>query len=243
MLAYAWFELKRIFHSPGLLLYSVVMPVASYVVFTAIGSGDGTAEGLRVATTIMIGLAGYGALIGVLSLSAAVSAERTYGWLRQLRITPLRSWQVVVVKLVTCTPVAIPSIVAVGIAGYLEHGVALSAARWAAILLVLWLGTIPFALLGLAMGYALKPSIASSMSFLAFFILSALGGLLVPVVAFPAPMQHLARTLPSNRYAELGWRAAGGHLPTGSGALILGAWTALFALLALVAYRRSSATR
>jgi len=243
MLAYAWFELKRLLRSPGLMLYTVVMPVASYVVFTAVGSDSGTAEGLQINATVMIGLAGYGALIGVLSVSAAVSSERTQGWLRQLRITPLRSWEVLVVKLLTCTPIAIPSIIAVGLAGYLEHGITMPVGRWALILIALWIGTFPFALLGLAMGYALKPSVAQSMSFLAFFILSALGGLLVPVEAFPKTLQHLAHVLPSNRYAELGWRAGGGHLPTGGGILILAAWTVLFGVLTMVAYRRSAATR
>jgi ABC-2 type transport system permease protein len=243
MRAYAWFELKRLFRSPGIFLYTVVMPVASYAVFTAIGADGDTAAGMEVNASIMIGLAGYGALTGVLSLSAGVSAERTYGWLRQLQVTPLRSWQVVTVKIFVCTPIAIPSIVAVGVAGYLEHGIELPAARWALILIALWLGTIPFSLLGIAMGYALKPNIAQSMSFLTFFTLSALGGLLVPAEAFPAGMQRLAKALPSNRYAELGWRAATGHLPTGGGAAILGAWTLLFCGLALIAYRRSARTR
>ena len=107
----------------------------------------------------------------------------------------------------------------------------------------MWLGTIPFAMLGLAIGYALSPKIASTASFLLFFTLSVLGGLLVPTVAFPSGLQHLARTLPSNRYAELGWRAVAGHAPTAIGLLVLGAWTLLFALLAAVAYRRSAATR
>jgi ABC-2 type transport system permease protein len=242
MTAYAWFEFKRLMRSPGMLLYTVVMPVASYAVFT-IGSGNGTIDGLPVDTSIMIGLAGYGALTGVLSLSAGVSSERTYGWLRQLRVTPLQSWQVVLVKIFVCTPIAIPSVLAVGLAGYLEHGVRISGERWAFILIALWLGTIPFSLLGLAMGYALKPNFAQSASFLAFFTLSALGGLFVPAALFPAPMRALARALPSNRYAELGWRAATGHAPTGIGAAILLGWTLVFCLLAAAAYRRSARTR
>lgn len=243
MLAYAWFELKRLIRSPGILLFTVVMPVGSYVVFTAIGGGQEMTQGIPINALVMISLAGYGALTGVLSLAAGVSAERTQGWLRQLRVTPLKSWQVVVVKVAIVTPIAIPSIIATGIAGYLEHGISFPLGRWLLILLALWLGTIPFALLGIAMAYALKPNFAQSASFLTFFILSALGGLLVPTIVFPKPMQHLAQALPSNRYAELGWRAAAGRLPTGGGAAILGAWTLLFCVLAMIAYRRSARTR
>jgi ABC-2 type transport system permease protein len=239
--AYLWFELVRLYRSPSLLTFTVIMPVASYVVFSAVSSG--TDNGLAITTIMMIGLAGYGAMIGVLSLGASVSNERTQGWLRQLRITPLRPWHVVIVKAFVSMTVAIPSILGVGLAGFVQHDITLSPGRWVAIVALMWVGTIPFALLGLAMGYALPPNVANSASFLTFFALSVLGGLLIPIEAFPAGMRHFAHALPSNRYAELGWRAAAGHAPTGTGALVLGAWTALFLVLAVTAYRRSAATR
>ena len=241
MSAYLWFELVRIVRAPQLMMFTVVMPVASYVVFSAVSSG--TDYGISMQAVMMIGLAGYGALIGVLSTAASVSNERTQGWLRQLRVTPLRPRHVVVVKTIISTLVAIPSIVAVGLAGYLQHGITLSPVRWLAVVALLWLGTVPFALLGLAMGYALPPNIASSASFLTFFSLSVLGGLLIPIEAFPRGMQHFAHVLPSNRYAELGWSAAGGHMPSGMGVAVLAAWTGVFLVLAIVAYRRSAATR
>jgi len=243
MFAYLKFELMRFVREPRLLLFTVMMPVVSYVVFTGVGDMKGTAEGVPLAATLMIGMAGYGAIIGVLSLGIGVSTERTQGWLRQLRVTPLSPRAVVAVKTLTSTVVAIPSVIAVGIAGHFEHHVDLPVSRWIWILVAMWLGTAPFALLGLAIGYALPPNLAQPASFLSFFSLSVLGGLLVPVAAFPSALQHLARALPSNRYAELGWRAAAGHLPTGLGAGVLTAWTVAFAVLAAVAYRRSAATR
>jgi len=243
MFAYLKFELMRLVREPRLFLFTVMMPVVSYVVFTGVGDMHSTAEGVPLAATLMIGMAGYGAITGVLSMSIGVSAERTQGWLRQLRVTPLSPRAVVTVKTFTSTVVAIPSIVVVGIAGHFQHHVDLPLSRWVAVLLLMWLGTIPFALLGLAIGYALPPNLAQPASFLGFFSLSVLGGLLVPVVAFPTTLQQIAHALPSNRYAELGWRAAAGQLPTGLGATVLAAWTVAFAVLAAVAYRRSAATR
>jgi ABC-2 type transport system permease protein len=243
MFAYLKFELTRLAREPRIMMFTVLMPVASYVVFTGIGSSGGTAEGIPVPATLMIGLAGYGALIGVLSLAGSVSIERTQGWLRQLRVTPLRPAAVVAVKVFTSTLIAVPSIVAVGIAAYVQHHVTLSVGEWLLVLVVMWAGTVPFALLGLAMGYALPPNLAQPASFLAFFSLSVLGGLLVPAAAFPSGLRHFAHALPSNRYAELGWRAVAGHAPTPVGTIVLAGWTALFAVLAVAAYRRSAATR
>jgi ABC-2 type transport system permease protein len=243
MFAFLRFELRRLIREPRLFIFTVLMPVISYVVFTGVGDVNGRIEGVAAAAALMIGMAGYGAIIGVLSVGVGVSTERTQGWLRQLRLTPLRPVQVVGVKGFLATLTAIPSVITVGVAGRLEHHVALPVGHWVAIVLVMWLGTIPFALLGLAIGYAVSPQLAQPASFLTFFSLSVLGGLLVPVEVFPTALRHLAHALPSNRYAELGWRAAAGQLPTGTGAAVLAGWTLLFAVLAATAYRRSAATR
>jgi len=243
MRSYLMFELRRLAREPRLFLFTVFMPVVTYVVFTGVGDVSGTAGGITVAAALMIGMAGYGAMIGVLSIGVGVSLERTAGWLRQLRLTPLRPAQVVAVKALVATLCAIPSVVTVGVAGRLEHHVSLPLTHWTGIVVLMWLGSIPFALLGLAIGYALPPNLAQPASFLTFFSLSVLGGLLVPVSAFPHALRALSHALPSNRYAELGWSAAAGNLPTGTGGLILAAWTALFGVLAAVAYRRSTATR
>ena len=243
MFAYLKFELRRLIREPRLFLFTVLMPVVSYVVFTGVGDGHGQVEGVAVAAALMVGMAAYGAIIGVLSIGVGVSIERTQGWLRQLRLTPLPPAQVVLVKAFLATLTAIPSVITVGIAGYLQHHVSLSLGRWVALVLVMWVGTLPFALLGLAVGYAVPPALAQPASFISFFGLSVLGGLLVPVAAFPRGLQHFAHVLPSNRYAELGWKAAAGTLPTTPGLALLVGWTVLFGVLAAAAYRRSTATR
>jgi ABC-2 type transport system permease protein len=243
MLAFLKFELRRLVREPRLFVFTVLMPVISYIVFTGVGDTSGRAEGISVVTALTVSLAAYGAVVGVLSVGVGVSTERATGWLRQLRLTPLPPVRVVAVKGVVTTLTSIPSIVAVGVTGRIQHHVSLPLDRWVALVLVLWLGTIPFGLLGLAIGYSLPPEIAQPASFLTFFCLSVLGGLLVPVEVFPRTLQHLAHALPTNRYAELGWKAAAGHLPTPLGGTILAGWTLLFAVLAAVAYRRSAATR
>lgn len=243
MIAFLRFELRRVARDPRLFLFTVLMPVVSYVVFTGVGDNRGQAEGVPVPTMLLVGLAAYGAVIGVLSIGVGVSVERTQGWLRQLRLTPLPASRVVAVKAFLATLTSIPPVLGVGLAGYLEHGVSLPASRWVGMVLAMWLGTVPFALLGLALGYGVKPQIAQPVSFLLFFILSAIGGLLVPTVAFPGWLRDLAGFLPTNRYGELGWAAAAGRLPSLSGTAILLAWTSAFGLLAALAYRRSAASR
>lgn len=242
MRAYLRFELRRLVRDPRLMFLSVLGPVATYLIFSEWSAGD-RLEGLAAPAAVMIGLAGYGAVAGVLMVGSAVSQERASGWLHQLRTTPLPTGHVVAAKALVGSLTAIPPVLAVGVAAALQHHVGLSAGRWVALLLLMWIGTAPFALLGLAIGYGLSPQMAVPVNFLTFLALSALGGLLAPAAYFPDGLRSLAHALPTYRYAELGWRSAAGHPPTVSGLAVLAAWTAAFALIAGWAYRRSTAHR
>lgn len=243
MRAYFRFELRRLARDPRLMLFAVVTPVISYVVFSGVAQSDDPVLNRQVATALMVGLACYGAVFGALGVGVSVSLERTNGWLRQLRATPLQPARVIVVRAALSTLPAMPAVVAVGLAGWIQHGITLPAERWALLLGVLWVGTIPFALLGLAIGYGLSPQVAQPVSFLSFFALAVLGGLLVPVTVLPVLLRKLANGLPTYRYAELGWRATDGLWPSGGGVAILAGWGVLFAALAAYAYRRFAAVR
>lgn len=242
MRAYLRFEARRLVRDPRLMLFSVLGPVATYLVFSGWGGAD-RVEGLAAPAALMVGLAGYGAVAGVLSVGSSVSQERAVGWLHQLRVTPLPPSRAVAVKALLSTLSGVPPVIAVGVAGRLQHHVELGAGRWLALMLLMWAGTVPFALLGLAIGYGLTPQVAQPITFLTFLGLSVLGGLLVPASAFPDALRHLAHALPTYRYAELGWRSAAGLVPTPTGLGVLAAWTVVFAAGAAWAYRRSTVRR
>src|SRR4051812_12810397 len=123
MFAYFLFELRRLIREPRLFVFTVLMPVITYVVFTGIGDQSGQAEGLSVVTALTVGLSAYGAVTGVLSVGVGVSSERTAGWLRQLRLTPLAPIRVIAVKGTLATLTAIPSVVAVSVTGRIQHHV------------------------------------------------------------------------------------------------------------------------
>ncbi|MEU8244035.1 ABC transporter permease [Actinoplanes missouriensis] len=242
MLAYLRFELRRLARDPRVLIFSVFGPVATYLIFSGWSASD-RLEGVTGPIAIMVALAGYGAVAGALTVGTAVSQERAAGWLRQLRVTPLPAHRVVAVKAFLGTVNAVPPVIAVGFAAWLQHHVDLSAGRWIAVLLLMCAGTVPFALLGLAIGFGLGPQLAQSVNFLVFLGLSVLGGLLVPATYFPDALRLVAHALPTYRFAELGWRSAAGQPPTLAGLAVLAAWTVIFAALAARAYRRSGARR
>ncbi len=76
-----------------------------------------------------------------------------------------------------------------------------------------------------------------------YTVLSALGGLWMPISIMPAGMQTFGKLLPSYRAADLGWHIAFGKALDYSSVLYLLAWTAVFAVIALYFSRRAVAAR
>lgn len=145
MLAYLTFEAKRLRRDPRLIVLTLALPVLIY----AINAGNrGSVDNMDVSIYLMVSMATYGALVGVLSVGISVSQERASGWLRQLRITPLSPAKVVATKVLMGSLLSIPSVIAVGITAVLMKGVHLSALQWVGLVALLWLGSLPFAALG-----------------------------------------------------------------------------------------------
>jgi ABC-2 type transport system permease protein len=240
MLAFLKFEARRLLREPRAVVLTLVLPV---LVYTISSNNQGDVGGLDVAAYLMVSMAAYGVLVGVMTIGISVSQERASGWLRQLRITPLSPVKVVVSKALLGSLLAVPVVIAVGFTAVASHGVSLGIERWAALIGLLWLGSLPFAALGLALGFALTPQLTQPVSMLGVFGLSFLGGLFVPTEVMPHMLAQISVWLPSNRYAELG-RAIVAHqgLPA-RGILILTGWAVLFGVLAVAAYRRSAAAK
>lgn len=244
MIAYLNFELRRQVRNWTLLLFAVLMPVLLYLVFSPDeGLADVGSVSIPGERYVMIALAGFGAMLGVLTISSGVSQDRENGWLRQLRTTPLRPVSVLVARGTISTLIALLVTIAVGVTAVAVNGVTLPADRWVLIIMVMWLGVAPFALLGLALGYALKAQQAYAASMLAWLGLAFLGGQITTLDDFPSWLQEVAKVTPSYRYGELGWRAVDGTLPSAAGIAVLAAWTLVLGALAAWTYRRFAAVR
>lgn len=238
MIAYLRLEALRVLRSPRFLLLAVLMPVAFYLVFTNLGtSRGGSSENSAAVLAFMVSMACYGAIFSALSLVPGTIEDRTTGWMRQLRTTPLPAVRVVAAKLLTSMVVVLPAIVFVCLTAVIYSGVHLGAGRWAVLIVLLWVGVTPFALLGTAIGYLCTAQSSSLVNMTVVLGGALLGGFWFPVSLLPETLRHVAHALPFNRYADLGWRIVAGHAPTTADAAILLAWCAAFAALAVLGYR------
>jgi ABC-2 type transport system ATP-binding protein len=233
-------ELGRSLRDLRYVVLAIAAPVGFYLLFAGIFSGRGQSEGqLPAQVEIMVAMAAFGAMWGALSATAPrLARDRESGWLRALEVTPLSAGRVLAARILAGLAVAFPAIVAVAVTAVLAHHVRLEAWQWAAGGGLLWVGTLPFVALGIAIGSATTSTTAYALTTGLYFALAALGGLWVPPAQFSPALRHVAATLPSYNLADLGWRVAGGSAPSLRAGLALTGWTVALTVLALAAGAR-----
>ncbi|MGW7409462.1 ABC transporter permease [Streptomyces sp. NPDC054833] len=234
---YLRLEVRRTLRDTGFVLGGIAMPVMMYLLFTNLGENDSAWK-----TASMVGMAAYGAVGSALNTGGAVAEDRAIGWLRQLRVTPMTPREVVIGRTLTGSVTVLPAIVAVLVAGGLVNGVRLQAWQWAAVAVLLWLGSIPFTLLGLGNGYRLTGPATGVANMIGNLGLAVLGGLWFPIELFPGWLRPVSAYTPTHGIAQLGTSVATGHAPAPSAILVLTSWMLVFCSYAVLSYRRRAGT-
>ncbi len=229
--------------NPGFAIFTVIMPVTLYVVFTRMYGTADDGSGVNWAAVIMVSMAAYGSLGAAMSGGAQLALERRSGWFRQLSITALPPRSFLWAKAAVIMLVVLPALLLVFVSGYLVGGVRAPIAAWLASLALMWVSLVPLTVLGIVIGLWVKAEVVPGLTTLTLLVLSMLGGLWFPVQTMPAAMQALAQLLPSYWLAELGRYP---FLPAAgfpwAGVTVLGAWCAVLTLLGALGYRRAAAT-
>jgi len=238
-LTYTRFELLRIVRNRRFFILALVFPVVLYFLIAGPNHdvkslGD---TGISAPLYYMVGLISFGTMSAMLSSGARIATERSVGWNRQLRITPLSARAYFRAKVVTAYLVAGLTIVVLYVCGA-TLGVSLPAGRWLAMTGLLLIGLIPFAALGIAMGHVLTadsvgPAIGGGVGLLAF-----LGGTWFPITS--GALHGIAQALPSYWLVQASHIALGGSAWGVTGWLVMAGWTVVLGTLAVLAFRRDT---
>ncbi|MFB6835926.1 ABC transporter permease [Streptomyces sp. NPDC056361] len=235
--AYVRLEVLRTLRDPGFAISTIGVPVMMYLLFTNLGADDSAYR-----TAAMVGMAAYGALGAALSVGTGVAEDKSTGWLRQLRITPMTPRQVVTGRALTGSVVVLPAIAGVLLAGGLANGVRMDAWQWPVVAVTLWLGSLPFTLLGIGNGYRLTAQTTGVVNVACNLGLAVVGGLWFPVALFPDWLRTVSAYTPTHRFAELGVAVTDATAPGAAALAVIAVWAALFGTYAAVSYRRSART-
>jgi ABC-2 type transport system permease protein len=234
--AYLRLEVPRTLRNRRLIVLTIVFPVAFYLLFTRVLTGWAQLDN-DARAFLMVSMAVYGAIGAALSSAVRVAMERTNGWTRQLRVTPLPPFGYVTTKLAVAYVTALPAILLTMLAALTVNQVVLSPTTWVAVFVVLGLGVLPFAALGVAIGYVFDESTAQLVFSISFVGLSVLGGLWTPISTFPDAVATIGRMLPSFHFANLGWSVLAGQAPDLGDVMALLAYLLVFAGIVAWRYR------
>ena len=240
-LVYTRYELLRTFRNRRFFIFSLGFPLVLFFLLAAPNRNehDLASSGLSAPLYYMVGLASFGTMSAVLSSGARIAGERSVGWNRQLRLTPLSIRSYFRAKIVTAYVTALASILLLDAAGT-SLGVRLSADRWLTMTALMLVALIPFAALGILGGHLLTtdtigPAMGGSTALFAF-----LGGTWYPISSHGV-LHAIAECLPSYWLVRASHVALGGSAWTATGWLVIGCWTVVAAALAGWAYRRDTA--
>ena len=201
----SWAEIVKSVRLPQFILPTIALPPAFYALF-ALAMGQGSAE---VATRTLATF-GVFAVMGpaLFGFGANISAERESGQLELKRLSPMPAGAQIAAKVVATTVFSLVSFAMLYILGIIG-GVALTAAQWAMLVAVHIIAIVPFALIGLGIGYRLGNKGAIAIANIVFLAMAVLGGLWMPIAVLPEVMQTFAWALPSYHLGEIALMAVG----------------------------------
>jgi len=237
--AYIRFELLRTVRNRRFFILALGFPIVLYFLIAGPNKNEDNlgGSGLSAPLYYMVGLAAFGAMNAMLSVGGRIATERTAGWNRQLRLTPLSPRDYFRAKILTGYMTAIAALLLLFVAGT-TMGVRLDGSQWLRMTGLILVGLIPFGALAILFGHLLTAdAIGPAMGGLVA-VLAVLGGVWFPLTN--GVLYHIGRALPSY------WLVQASHVALGSGGwgttgwLVVGAWSVVLGTLAARAYRRDT---
>lgn len=229
-------EILKAFRAPEFILPSLFLPSCFYAMFAIVlPNSSGNAAYL---------LATYGvfAVMGpsIFGFGASVATERERGWLRLKQAVPASVISYIGAKLITTLLFSMLALMPVYLLAGFFGDVELTRVTWLSLCVMHVLSTIPFMFIGLIVGFSLSSGGAIAVANILFFTLAILGGLWMPVYAFPELMQNLSQFTPSFHLGELALAIVGapGEHDSGYNSVSILIITSLLLAFALLAWAR-----
>lgn len=241
VLTHARYQFLETVRVPMSVIGSSVFPALSMLFFVVPFAGN-DAVAATYATGAMLVFAVMSACL--FTYGIGVAEDRAQPWdpyLRTLPAGPLARFTGRIITVMGIMTIAIIPVLL--IAAFLTEAT-VTPAQLLLGLAALLLGSLPFTLMGLFIGYALPSKAAIVVAQVVFFPMAVGGGLLTgPPSTAPAFIKAIAPYLPTRGAVELVWTATTDFSPSLLSLAMLALWVAVFAGLAVWAYRRDEGRR
>jgi ABC-2 type transport system permease protein len=235
---YLRYEVLRNFRNWRFLFLTLAFPLVLYLA-VASANRHATFNGIAFTVYFMAAMATLGTMASVVSSAAVIAADRSTGWTRQMRITPLTVGTYFGARVFNGYLRAVLTIVLVGLAGT-ALGVRLSATQWVTVVGLLLVGLIPFAVLGILLGHLLKADSSAVAMGGIVTLFALLGGVYGFQIATSGPMFQVIKAIPSYWLVQAAKTALGHGGWPAEGWIVIAVWTLLLAALAVFVYQRDT---
>jgi ABC-2 type transport system permease protein len=197
--AYARAEVLELLRYPSFSVPTLLFPALLFLFF-----GVPSAEADE--TILMASYAAFGVLaVALFQFGVGIASERASPWQVYLRTLPVSARVRFAARLLAAAAFALASAGAVVAVALALTSVELGAGQWVRLGLALGCGTIPFGLLGLAIGYWMTPKGALPVANLLFLGLAFLGGLWTGPDLLPDAVDGFSPLLPTRQWGEIVW--------------------------------------
>lgn len=230
-------EVRRVLRNRRTVFFILVLPSLFFFMF---GVSNKAVKSSEIALAyVMISMAVYGAMVGNTSGAASVAVERSLGWSRQLRLTPLHPAAYIGMKVLTSMTLGLIAVCSTFAIGAIA-GVHMPAAVWIEAALASWASSLVFAAFGLLVGFLFPAENVMQFVGPLLAVMAMLGGLFIPLSQLPRGMQTFARFTPMYGVGQLA------RAPLVGGATVAAVvsvvvWTLLFGTGAMLMFRRDTA--
>ncbi len=236
----ARFELTKALRMPAYAIPTVAFPVLFYVLFALSFQPTGS-PAPKMATYLLASYGTFGVIGAALfGFGVGVATERGQGWMLVKRATPMPPLAYFVAKVATAAVFGTAIVTLLAILGARFGSVELTALQWARLFVTLIGGTLPFAAIGLALGFVCGPNSAPAVVNLLYLPSAFASGLWIPLNMLPSFFQKLAPFLPPYHLGQLALKSVGMDAGVSSvqHCVALAIFSALSLLVAGRAYRR-----
>lgn len=236
---YSLIETSRI---PIAVIGTVVFPALALLFFVV--PQQAVAGNPEFATQAIISMSVFSVMIGSLfSFGLGIAENREKPWEPYLRTLPAPGIARVLAHILSTGLLAVVALLPIIVIGALFTSAEATPLQVVVGLVAVAVSSLPFMLLGMAIGYALPMKAAIAVIQVMFFALAFGGGLFLPPQLFPAWLDAVSRFLPSRQARDFViWAVQGGELQPLTWLGLIG-WTVALLALVLVLFRRDEGRR
>ena len=196
--------LRAVFREPAALFFSVVMPVLFFTIFASLYGDLPSPSGLPTAASMLATFGTFGVVsVMLLNPGISVATDRETGWLRVKKVSAAPVPVTIAGKVLAALPYALAVLAALTTVTLVVAGPVLAVGVWLRLVAVLLLGALPFACLGLAVGFLASANATTAVLNAIMFPMVIASGLWIPLELLPGWVSGIAQFLPTYHLAQL----------------------------------------